>query len=342
MPRTGRHPLKTASLKSDPQHKEITVTTITHIPALESYWRESLEVLKLFFWSLINNTEPGFDLMVFDNNSCGEVRDFLIQLQKIGSIQYLVFSEKNLKKLGALNFLLSVAPGEFISYTDSDVYFLKGWLRESISVLSTFPKAGTVTALPLAAGNVPKQRAKYLEQIKNNNKIKIETGDLIPMEYIQAHMESLGRSYNNYPILKDRVDCRLEMDGIRAYLGGADFQFTTRRELVLPFMPLTLQEGDLYHDPIYSPILEARLNKAGYEGFSTNDYLVHHMGNKLPDVNKELHWLAVPVKQPVKPDSSTLKRNLPNPISTRLLKIKFFRNQLKKANSVTYRLLYEE
>ena len=131
MPRVGRHPLKEKLIKENqvmPQN--VTMTTIVYIPTLDGYWKESFDVLKLFFRSLQENTNEPYDLMVFDNGSCSEIRDYMINLRDQGIIQYLILSEKNLRKLGALNYLLQSAPGEFISYADSDVYFLPGWLDE--------------------------------------------------------------------------------------------------------------------------------------------------------------------------------------------------------------------
>ena len=36
-----------------------------------------------------------FDLMVFDNGSCPEVREFLVKEKEEGRIQYLILSEKH-------------------------------------------------------------------------------------------------------------------------------------------------------------------------------------------------------------------------------------------------------
>ena len=37
-----------------------------------------------------------------------------------------------------MDYLFSVAPGEIISFTDSDVYFKKGWLDATIKLFSVF------------------------------------------------------------------------------------------------------------------------------------------------------------------------------------------------------------
>ena len=82
MPRIGRHPLKEKSIKK-PQlkPKAITITTIVYIPSMSNYWSNSFDVLKLFFESLLKNTQPVYDLMVFDNGSCKRIIEYLIDLR---------------------------------------------------------------------------------------------------------------------------------------------------------------------------------------------------------------------------------------------------------------------
>ncbi len=89
-----------------------------------------------------------FDLMVFDNGSCPEVREYLVSEKEEGRIQYLILSEKNMGKGGAWNVMLAGAPGEIIAYTDSDVLFSPKWLSRSVEILETFPNVGMVTARP--------------------------------------------------------------------------------------------------------------------------------------------------------------------------------------------------
>ena len=80
--------------------------------------------------------------MIFDNGSCEEVQDFLLNEFRNHTIQYLILSEKNLGKGGAWNIIFDAAPGEFIAYADSDVYFHENWLDESLKIMQTFPNVG--------------------------------------------------------------------------------------------------------------------------------------------------------------------------------------------------------
>ncbi len=341
MPRIGKHPLKTKSFVPEVTYKDITVSTIVYIPSLEGYWREALEILKLFFNSLYQNTTLPFDLMVFDNGSCSEVRNYLTELHNRGKIQYMVFSEQNLRKLGALDFLLSAAPGEYIAYADSDVYFLPGWLEESIKVLKTFPEAAKVTALPMVGGD--STRFPEFQEIKKTN-IVTRTGKLIPDKYITAHQSSLGETDEAYANrTKDRNDVILTRKGIEVLLSGADFQFTIRKKAVFDVIPLKIQEPSEYYDPIYSPVLEKRLADLGYWRLCTSGYFVHHMGNHIPNFKEELPWIdhsSFEKQYQKKPDENAHSVNK-NKFVSRITHTRILRKLLQKLHTISYRLLYD-
>jgi len=119
--RKGQNPAKFVNQVTKPE--AVTVALLNYIPFLSGFYAEALDVLKVSLESL--RADPGlpFDLLVFDNGSCADVRDFLIGEKEAGRIQYLMLSEKNLGKGGAWNIMLAGAPGKIISYTDSDVLF---------------------------------------------------------------------------------------------------------------------------------------------------------------------------------------------------------------------------
>lgn len=334
MPRIGRHPLKTKDFKDEPiVHQMVTVTTIVYIPMLAGYWQESLEVLKLFFESLYANTSQPFDLIVFDNGSCEGVQNYLLDLKNNGKIQYLIFSQQNLKKLGALNFLLSAARGEYIAYADSDVYFLPGWLDESLKVLDAFPKAGKVTALPIVGGDTTKISKTVFELAQADPTIEVQTGLLVPEHYIEAHRLSLGQAPEAYAErLKNRKDTLLMKNETAALLSGADFQFVMTQKAARAVLPLRVEKEEEYFDPIYSPVLEYRLDDAGFWQLSTPGYWVHHMGNHIPTFEKELPWLDI------QPLLNVQLKDLE--ISVRIVQNRLVRRFLTVLHILTYRLLY--
>src|SRR4030067_1914261 len=124
--RKGQNPAKFVNDVTRPQR--VTGAVLNYIPFLSGYYSETLDVLKMCMQSMRKDPGLPFDLMVFDNGSCAEVRDFLISEKEAGQIQYLILSEKNVGKGGAWNVILGGAPGEIISYCDGDGLFSPGWL----------------------------------------------------------------------------------------------------------------------------------------------------------------------------------------------------------------------
>lgn len=336
MPRVGLHPLKNKTqLFKEPTVQDITVTTIIHIPILDGYWAESLEVLKLFFDSLLKNTKLKFDLMVFDNDSCLEVSNYLLDLKQKNLIQYLIFCSENMRKLGALDFLFRLAPGKIIAYADSDVYFLPGWLEESIEILKVFPQTGMISSIP----TIDKQNVylnSTLKGIKENPKIKIEYGqNLIPEMYVRAHRLSLGKSKENYTS-ETRNDVRISLDKTCAFLSAQDFQFITTREVINKVLPLKIDEENEEYDKIYSPVFENKIDNAGYWRLSTCKYLIHHMGNRLPDLMTELADIYPRGQLPVH-----VEQKMHRKLSFGLFQKRIVRRLLKKLHTWSYRILFE-
>ena len=144
--RKGQNPAK--FVKDVARPERITVALLNYIPFLSGFYAETLDVLKVCMELMRKDAGLPFDLMVFDNGSCAEVRDFLIKEKEEGRIQYLILAEKNMGKGGAWNTMLAGAPGEIIAYTDSDVLFSPKWLSRSVEILETFPNVGMVTARP--------------------------------------------------------------------------------------------------------------------------------------------------------------------------------------------------
>jgi len=331
MPRVGQNPLKWVDEVHRP--KEITVTTIVHIPFLGGYWTKSLDVLKLCLESMRESTELPFDLMVFDNASCAKVKDCLLDLYRQNEIQYLTLSERNVGKVGAWNFLFAAAPGEVVSYTDSDVFFLPGWLEASMNVLETFPEAGMVSAQP-GFGPLCQRRLNTLLAARRSPSVTIREGnDLIPEAYLVALHVGLGDREDQIKRenLRNRKDVFLTRGSTTASLSASHFQFTTTREVLTRIPPLKAKRGlgDVGQ-------LDKALDDTGFWRLSTTDYLVHHMGNRVPDLQGELPWVFTP--------KSTSKIGS-NPGSgsplARFLENGTIRHFLKRINVWSYNLLYD-
>jgi glycosyltransferase involved in cell wall biosynthesis len=271
--RVGQNPAK--SIDSLPQPQPVTVAVVTYIPFLSGFYAQSLGVLKSCLNSLWENTAQPNDLMVFDNASCPEVQDYLIDAQRQGLIQYLVLADKNVGKGGAWNFIFQSAPGEIIAYADSDVHFAPGWLENSLRILEAYPEAGMVTARPMRTPEA--YYTSTLEWARQNPQVTLEQGVFMPWEVYREHVFSLGTSEQQArQWYQSRQDWRLTRQGVQAHVGAAHFQFTARKSVLEKFTPF---EMDRPMGQVRS--LDEQLNTAGYLRLTTPQPYVRHMGNRL-------------------------------------------------------------
>tara|TARA_X000001036_G_scaffold440138_1_gene494872 strand:+ start:13864 stop:14883 length:1020 start_codon:yes stop_codon:yes gene_type:complete len=338
MSRVGTNPLKWIGINKKPE--KITIVTIVHIPELSGFWENSLDVLKLSINSLHENTTQPFDLMVLDNGSCKNVKEFLYNYYFENKIQYLTFSKYNLRKIGAMDYLFSVAPGEIISFTDSDVYFKKGWLEATMKIFNIFPEAGMVSAIPTIDKSIEFYNNTH-QGIKNDKKIIVQKGEnLIPENYIEAHRISLGKNREKYmENIKNRIDTKITLDGINAYVCAQDFQFTTKKEIVDKVLPLIVTDKKEYYDPIYSPVFESKIDGLGYWRLSTEKYLIHHIGNDLDNLETELSLIKNPSEEKISiKDENKIRLDS---YRVRFIKHPFIRKILKIVYRKIYKILYE-
>lgn len=272
--RIGQNPAKSAREVARPQ--KVTVAVLNYIPMLSGFFAETLDVLKVCLNSLYENTAPPHDLMVFDNGSCREVQEFLLQEQQAGRIQFLILSEKNLGKGGAWDVIFPAAPGEVIAYTDSDVLFSKGWLEASLEILNTFPNVGMVTSRPFRTR--PELMTETLEWAKQQPEVAIEEGQLIPWDTFLEFDLSLGSDEeeirNRYESTRD---IRLTYHGVTAQVGASHWQFVARKETLMKFVPFEMNRpmGQVLR-------LDEAINSSGLLRLMTPKPFAMNMSNTLP------------------------------------------------------------
>ena len=271
--RVGQNPAK--SIEHVPQPAPVTIAVVSYIPFLGGYYAESLPVLQSCLASIWENTEPPYDLLVYDNASCAEVRAFLTDAHQQKRIQYLVLSDKNMGKGGAWNFIFQAAPGEYVAYADSDIRFSPGWLRHSLEILEAYPKAGMVTARPMRTPEA--LYTSTLEWAKQTEGVSIENGVFIPWEVYRQHVLSLGTSEDQArEWYASRSDWRLAYHDVPALIGAAHFQFTARKSTLQQFLPFSM---DRPMGQVRS--LDNQINQSGYLRLTTCEPLVMHMGNQI-------------------------------------------------------------
>ncbi len=271
--RIGQNPAKYVKEVAKPAR--ITVAVLNYIPFLSGFYADALEVLKVCLESIRASADLPYDLLVFDNGSCEEARQYLLDEHSAGRLQFLILSEKNLGKGGAWNVILGGAPGEVIAYTDSDAYFYPGWLSRSVQLLESYPNVGMVTARPF------RTKEEFYSQTvawgESSPQVTVEHGAFIPFQVFREFDLSLGQSEEEIKQHYDSTeDVRLTYQGISAIAGASHWQFVAYKSVLQPFLPFSMDRpmGQVRQ-------LDQRMNEAGLLRLMVSDPLAMNMSNTL-------------------------------------------------------------
>jgi len=272
--RVGQNPVK--NIKEVAKPEQITVAVLNYIPMLSGYYADLLNVLKACLNSIRETADLPFDLMVFDNGSCDEVIQYLVDENQAGNIRYLILSEKNMGKGGAWNILFGAAPGEILVYTDNDALFYPGWLSRSIQLLQTYPNVGMITARPYHSK--PEYFTKTVEWAQSTTEATLEEGRFLNWEDFSSFSMSLGYSEEQ---TKDWYtnshEIKLTYHDVPAIVGSSHWQFCGYKSVLQSFLPFQMDRpmGQVKQ-------LDQRMNDAGYLRLMVTDPLVQNMSNTLP------------------------------------------------------------
>ena len=277
--REGQNPAKFVNQVAKPER--VTVAVLTYIPFVSGFYAQALDVLKTCLGSIWENTRLPYDLLVFDNGSGDETVSYLLDAYRLGSIQYLLLSEKNLGKGGAWNMVINACPGEILAYTDSDALFAEGWLTESVKILEHFPNVGMVTSRPFRTP--PELYSSTQKWAEGDPEAQLERGGLIPWEDFRAFDMSLGQAEDEVRKRYEATeDVRVSYRGMTAQLGGSHWQFVSYREVLQRFLPF-----DMDRPMGQVRVLDRRVNEAGLLRLMTCDPLAMNMSNTLNGIPQE-------------------------------------------------------
>jgi glycosyltransferase involved in cell wall biosynthesis len=281
--RVGKNPYKGEHGKGKAYlPKKTTVCVLTFIPDFSGYYTQRFEVMKVSLASLFSHTAGDFDVLIFDNGSCEEVRSYLTDLHEQGMINYLFLSRDNLGYNGALNFIFNAAPGEFIAYADDDVFYHPGWLEASVTIATTYPNLGYVTACPVK-NNIGNHDSSTLSLPEKNTEVEVSAFSW-PEAWDEVHASSLGSNVQQYKDRFGKSEVKVfRYKGVEALPISTHFQYLfprQRREIFLPFKYGNLMSSEINNPDFDMALqLDKKMNEGGYLRLSTTGMLTEHLGN---------------------------------------------------------------
>jgi hypothetical protein len=338
--RKGQNPAKMGLPAYKP--KELGLGILSYIPSQEGYFTHSLEVLKYQIASIHNSTNE-FDLLVFDNGSCQEVQDELQRMQSEGVIPFLMLSQFNIGKTGALNWILGALPNKIIGFSDGDVLFRPGWLEKSLEIMRAFPKAGLVSAQPCLF-DILKSEAQAHHIFENDPTYRLSDQFLDPL-VVEEYGQGVGLEAPDIELLKQKSVKVVEeiTTGICAVIGQSHMQFIMPRDVARRVLPLPTRHA-LFREETKK--INENIDQLGLVQLTSLDAFVYHMGNQVDETaRKEIQRMNLdafarrtPGTQPVQSQSQlrpSKKRTIQ--FLQWLSRVPFFKRTLERL----YNLLFE-
>jgi glycosyltransferase involved in cell wall biosynthesis len=289
MARFGINPARGKISSYEPAR--VTVALLTYIPHLDGYFQNRFEILQLTLASLAANTSQPYDLLVFDNGSNGKIVEYLQDFKEQGTIRYLFLSSENIGKIGAFELLFNAAPGEFVAYSDDDIFFYPGWLEAHLAVIETFPNVGMVSGAPVrdASGRASRSLKKLIAA--EDATVNVSYERRIPEEWESDWALSVGRDPEAHlEKTADHQDIILELNSIEAFGSASHFQFLAPKEMIKNALP-GIWSGKLMGE---MNELDEAVDQLGYLRLSTVDRYTRHLGNTIsPDLIDEAQKMGV-------------------------------------------------
>lgn len=268
--RKGQNPIKQLQSVAKPQR--VTAAVLNHIPFLDGFYADLLQVLDTSLGSLRENAGMPFDLLVYDNGSCAEARAYLLREFEQGRIQILILAEHNMGKGGAWNVMLQAAPGEIVAYADNDVLYYPGWLVESVKVLEAYPNVGMVTARPYYSK--PDLYSASVDWATQTAAAQVERGRLIEPLWVREFLLSLGRTKEEIAAELAEENVRITYNDVTTFCGASHWQFVAWKKVLQEFLPIDLTKpmGQVLR-------LDQMVNERGYLRLMTDRPYVMNMSN---------------------------------------------------------------
>jgi hypothetical protein len=253
-------------------YKPYVASAVVHLPNFEGYHEHRFEVVKTSLTAMRENAGLDCDILIWDNGSCQEFRDWLLDEYKPTGV---VLSPNVGLTSGRAGLLRIVPPSTIIGLADDDMYYYPNWFKASVELMRQFPNVGQVSGWPVRT------------QMRWGNKTTLdwarryavlEEGKFIPEQWDRDFCTSIGREWDfHVHYTKNDLDKRITYQGHQAYAVAHHCQFVCKAENIVDILR---QNKEAMSD---DKVLDNAVDVAGYLRLTTIDRYVRHIGNVLDE-----------------------------------------------------------
>lgn len=272
--RIGSNPEKVMATKLE--YKKHRVIIPVYIPNVEEdYFLESLDIFKFSITSLLATIDLEItNISIINNNSCDSITEIIKQMLSDKKIDRHIHLRQNRGKVEPVLAEVLASSEAFITISDADIYFRKGWLERSLDIFAAFPNAGVVSPIPVPNLFSYENDCCIAENFVRN---KLKFKSIIP----QISLMNFEQSIDSPGLLKRfyKRQLVLESGEVTACLGAAHFVATYRRDIFLQNVKRKVPY--VFINGLEREFIDRLANDVGLWRLSTVDSLVYHIGNRL-------------------------------------------------------------
>jgi len=252
------------------------IILVIYIPNEEGFYKNSLDVFKLCLDSLIVTINSRALITVVNNGSYAKVSKFLEKYLKDKKIDTLITHNANIGKIDAQIGAARGAREKYITLSDTDILFVKGWQENVEKVFEKFENVGSVSPIPVRHAIYYGTSSVLKSIVLNKNKFKeIPIAD--NFNNYNRYLESINWDLETNENVKWPV---VENDGFEAVIGSGHQILTIDRDILFTTVPsnpsLILVGNNSEFKYIDEPI-----DKSGKLRLSTFNNFAFHMGNTI-------------------------------------------------------------
>ncbi len=264
-------------------HTILNNTTTSHriiiavyIPNNKGYFQDSLIVFKVCMESLLKTINSDTAISVISNGSSNEVNEYIYELHSNKSINRAIFNSQNIGKVNALIAETHASFEEYITYSDADVFFDKGWLKKTFDIFKSFPKVGFISMNPMPSSYGFASSA-IVDNIFSLTKKTKAISDFCKYDDIAHFHKSVGRQEDITRKLFVNKALVLEKGEESCFIGAGHFCCTVKKYPLLKYLP-SEKANTSGSEKDY---LDIPFEKTGLWRVSSTKAYVWHMGNVL-------------------------------------------------------------